>query len=650
LIPDELKDWPQWILWNAEEREGKATKIPCDAAGRPVPVNEPSSWHTYDAAVALAHETGLTGIGFCFTVDDPFFGIDLDNCWPNMSDEAKEIAAKLQTYAEISPSGRGIKFIGKGSKGDNLRAKTLKVPGLSALEAYDRDRFFTITGNVWGLSEGIENCQEGLDWIMERWLPLFPTAQEKTYEATEATEDDQVVIDRMLGFANGDKARKLYEGDEAYVAAIYNGDDSTADLALAGMIAFAAGGPHHEQIERIFSSSARGKRGKWADRKDYRDRTIGKVLSEATQFYTPPAYDFGEFKWDEQAGEPSGDRLETSWTSFIDIVAVGNGPRVEPEIGGLAYKRQRNLWSGASEAGKTWAAVWVAVQEIRAGRDVVWIDTDGMGERAMLERVRAFGATDDEIRDHFKYIVPSEKLTPDMRNQILADTVGDLVVVDSFNATMSLLGLDFNSGDDVNKVWAVFDAFCRAGRAVIFIDHVTKAAEGRGPYAIGSERKHSGAFSHLRFSVVGDNVIQREGEGKSKITTNKDRGAYFNRPEAHVMHVTMSGGTGTLELREGGGDFRPTGLMEKVWVYVNQGMPDGVSKTQIENGVTGDNSAKAAARDALLEDGYLLAAPKPGRGGGTIYTVGKPYSRLEDEKRDDGFVDPTPTGNNGGGW
>jgi putative DNA primase/helicase len=54
------------------------------------------------------------GIGYMFLADDPYVGGDFDHCQEagQLSDFAQQHLPA--TYAEISPSGNGIKFIYSG--------------------------------------------------------------------------------------------------------------------------------------------------------------------------------------------------------------------------------------------------------------------------------------------------------------------------------------------------------------------------------------------------------------------------------------------------------------------------------------------------------------------------------------------------------
>jgi hypothetical protein len=146
-IPNEIKKYDQWVAWKAvQNNDGKTTKIPINPDnGTYASTNKPETWGTYDEAVSYYNnpKNKADGIGFVFTKDDPFCGIDLDDCYDPESEEmeywATEILIDLNSYCEISPSNTGVKIFAKGSlpgKGKNT----------GNIEMYDTGRYFTLTG------------------------------------------------------------------------------------------------------------------------------------------------------------------------------------------------------------------------------------------------------------------------------------------------------------------------------------------------------------------------------------------------------------------------------------------------------------------------------------------------------------------------
>ena len=126
-IPLALRERNQWVVWRYETRHEKRTKVPLDAkTGQHASVSEPATWTTFEKALAAfeASET-LSGISYVFCADDPFCGIDVDDC---LDEEGhllwgSDLLELFPTYCEVSPSGRGIKLIMRGTKPESARCK-----------------------------------------------------------------------------------------------------------------------------------------------------------------------------------------------------------------------------------------------------------------------------------------------------------------------------------------------------------------------------------------------------------------------------------------------------------------------------------------------------------------------------------------------
>ena len=149
-MPAEMQARKQWVCWAwRRDNNGKWTKAPINPhTGGNASTKAPRTWGTFQQAKAayLENPIGLAGIGYVFSKDDPFVGVDLDHCRDvktgAISSWAQGYIDRFATYAEISPSQSGVKMIVRatfpGSKG-------IKKP---AGEMYAWGRFFTITGAV----------------------------------------------------------------------------------------------------------------------------------------------------------------------------------------------------------------------------------------------------------------------------------------------------------------------------------------------------------------------------------------------------------------------------------------------------------------------------------------------------------------------
>src|SRR6266702_4998821 len=142
-LPEELRSLKQWVLWRYEDvGAAKPTKVPYTLRGTLANVTDPSTWSSFDDLLRSVELGNFSGIGFVFSDADPYCFIDLDDA---EGDDAilqrhLKVYHEFETYAEVSPSGKGLHLICKG-----------KVPAgrrRSKIEIYPHERYATMTGNV----------------------------------------------------------------------------------------------------------------------------------------------------------------------------------------------------------------------------------------------------------------------------------------------------------------------------------------------------------------------------------------------------------------------------------------------------------------------------------------------------------------------
>jgi Primase C terminal 1 (PriCT-1) len=137
-------------MWRYEGRNGRTTKVPYRVDGYRASSTNSDDWSDYTIVVRTLENRPqeFDGIGFVFSKDDPYVGADLDNCLERgeVKPWARPIIEKLSdTYMEISPSGKGIKIFAEAK----LPGRGKRKPyGYGAIEIYDRDRFFAVTGRA----------------------------------------------------------------------------------------------------------------------------------------------------------------------------------------------------------------------------------------------------------------------------------------------------------------------------------------------------------------------------------------------------------------------------------------------------------------------------------------------------------------------
>lgn len=303
-------------------------------------------------------------------------------------------------------------------------------------------------------------------------------------------------------------------------------------------------------------------------------------------------------------GSPAEPELD-SWAP-LNLGELQERPQIRPTLGevGLAYPGKRHVFSGPQESAKTLAAYAIALEVIRAGQRVVVIDFE-MGRWDARDRFKELGADDAELGQLF-YVEPEEKATH-ARIAVLVALEPGLVIIDAAAGAYDLQELDDNKRQDVERFTSIYVRdFWRAEIATIVLDHVIKNKEGRGSYAIGSERKVGGADVHLGFEAIVP--VKRGSSGIYKITTHKDRGGWLERGRLADLHLKSDPDTHriswSLEQAEhvpDGEAWRPTHLMEAVSVYL-EACPEPVSRKTIEENVTGKRDYIRKAIDALISD------------------------------------------------
>jgi Protein of unknown function (DUF3987)/Primase C terminal 1 (PriCT-1) len=171
-VPDDLKERDQFVCWRNESREKKRTKVPRQTNGQTASSTDPTTWGPFDEACEAYQRNPdlFDGVGFVFTADDPFVGIDLDNCLDEndaVKPWAREIVEQFwDTYMEISPSGKGLKIFAKGELPGKGKAQYVED---GRIEIYDQGRFFTLTGNVFNHAPSqIEEHQFEIDVLYKR--------------------------------------------------------------------------------------------------------------------------------------------------------------------------------------------------------------------------------------------------------------------------------------------------------------------------------------------------------------------------------------------------------------------------------------------------------------------------------------------------
>ena len=168
-IPEQLKALDRWVLWRFVKRQGANgktvwAKMPFTAQGNAAKSNNPKTWTSYDEAADTLVLGGFDGIGV--VLGDDLHGIDLDDCRNPDTGEllpiAQEVLDRVEGYAEVSPSGTGIKIF-TSTNLDSTRTK--KEVGV---ELYRDRRYFTVTGHSINGHCDLPGEVQDLDWFVQK--------------------------------------------------------------------------------------------------------------------------------------------------------------------------------------------------------------------------------------------------------------------------------------------------------------------------------------------------------------------------------------------------------------------------------------------------------------------------------------------------
>ncbi|MEC5321753.1 DUF5906 domain-containing protein [Aurantimonas sp. A3-2-R12] len=230
-----MNDERQWVSWKTELREGKPTKVPYSpATGRRAKSDDPSTWATRAAAIRYASKIkgsigvmlGDLGNGFHLC------GVDLDSCLDGdaLAGWAEEVVYLFSTYAEISPSGKGVKlfFLVRDADRESMGPKHRIAfnKGEHCEMALDLGgRYYAVTAEALGDLVGVRHLRvvglNDLRWLVHVAGPAFAGRKQD-----ESGSGVLYRLARKIKLSGGTK--------EDFIAAIEEEPDAAAHVAKEG--------------------------------------------------------------------------------------------------------------------------------------------------------------------------------------------------------------------------------------------------------------------------------------------------------------------------------------------------------------------------------------------------------------------------------
>ena len=168
--PIDLQKMPCCVIWRYEivPGETKPRKVPHYTIGgrrrgRQGSKADRAGLTVYPIARAAASRRGFDGVGFALLPEFGIVALDFDNCFDadgRLHPEVAEIVSR--TYAEYSPSGKGVRAFFRGNLGNH---KSPNTPTQYGFEVFSTKGFVTFTGNILPSTEllGLENTIADVD-------------------------------------------------------------------------------------------------------------------------------------------------------------------------------------------------------------------------------------------------------------------------------------------------------------------------------------------------------------------------------------------------------------------------------------------------------------------------------------------------------
>lgn len=495
-------DQKRWVNYRFETVGGKITKVPYSVTGRKASTTDSATWSTYSEVIRVSDKTGIV-----FLPDQKLLGIDIDHCLKDgaLVHKQKEVIADLirqsGTYTEISPSGEGLHLFLNITEPLPLIANK-KAP----FECYTSGRYFTVTGIPYGEVRIVRTVtkEEATRLLGIIGYPWAKTTQEYEQSKTVSSADDSLILEKMFSSKNGVKIKALYNGDIAE----YNGDDSSADMALCNHLAFWTA-KDAGQMERIWLASPLGSRKKTQKRKDYRDKTITASIMNCKGTYsvgntaqagipTPQKYDF--ISLGDLLDEP-----DEAITWILEGVLPTSGFSIivaKPKVGKSTWSRQLALSVAQGNVfmnrqTSKGAVLYIALEEKRS---------------EVKKHFILLGATGDE--DLHVYVGNAPKEAQTWLTNEIQKRKPLLVIIDTLFRFVNIA-----DGNDYAKVTAALTPLLTLARDhkahLLVVHHARKGGGDGGDSMLGST---------AIFGSVDTAIILKRSEDKRTIETRQRYG------------------------------------------------------------------------------------------------------------------------------
>ncbi len=483
--PPFLLSHPRWIAWREETTTaGRVTKVPYDVlTGTKASATDPRTWTDHDAATKsmTARPTLFSGLGIVLGDlgnGETLAGLDLDTCLDEEGDIAgwaKPYLRALPTYAEVSPSGTGLKLFFRMPAADLAEARRVlqlndrengrkRTYGQAqngahppAAELYLSSRYFTVTGQQWH-----ESPEEVALLSFREACALADLLGDRRAEAgtaapgggSAAAPESEALAKKLAQALRKPKVAARYAGSAEGLA---DTSRSARDMSLGAMLK--AAGFTAAEMRSVLQRWPHGAAGERAEDDRYYERIWNRSDAKAPD---RPTEDTAS-----QEDAPRGEATPIPLTWFADAQ-----PKLDTAdfVEGLLVEGGMAVTYGESNSGKTfWASdlgLHVAAGRTWNGREVlqggvVYLALEGgFGIANRVAAFRQHYGLDDAALPFAFATIHIDLLDPEADRYRVVDTIKAcqrligmpvrLTIVDTLSRALS--GGNENAPDDMGAL------------------------------------------------------------------------------------------------------------------------------------------------------------------------------------------------------
>ena len=531
--PEAIRDLPAWVIWRFEDNPGggKPRKVPYYANGGKRHGEQGGPKDTvnlvaFDAAKAAAARRGFDGVGFAALSQFGICALDFDDCIKGGEIHPEILEIAYETYAEFSPSGKGIRLFFKGDLGNGKAIRGEEF----GMECFSSRGFVTFTGNTLEATEFAGNTDTVApinaavrDLYARKFKRSEPTAPLETGTSGEPAGLTVPQIEECLAALPSD----LHYDDWVMVGmAIHcetQGDGFEIWEEWSGHSSKYTNRDYNEERWRSFGkgngSQVTGRSlVHLANEHGAKIRLNGPASMEEFEALVDEDSDFEQL-------EPLAMEDKPMRFQVLSADEFSNRPPPTWIIKHVLPQAELVVLYGASGAGKSFMALDMAGaiarglpwrgKKVKQGR-VVYIAAEGAG--GFRNRMQAYAAQHQvnlaDLDIGVIHAAPNLILKEDaldVAKAIKASGGADVVIVDTFAQTTP--GANENAGEDMGKALAHCKGIHRATGAVVVLVHHA----GKDP------TKGARGWSGLRAAADAELEVVRGATGRAlRLTKSKD--------------------------------------------------------------------------------------------------------------------------------